>query len=201
MAKYALRSFDRITFFGLGAKEHRFDRITWLARSREATQGYSIQVTPHFRETFKFHFQKRGKGSKKGTCQTHVAIEFPNFDISRWMTNTLSPPWWSITHFTKFVYVWKVVLQMFAISSNIQFQNVWGHGHCSLTLMHNAQCTVVVSFSHQFPSILESHKWNPCHFLVNLEVTNVSTMKIPLSKVVLWFDLLGSLERGSRAEL
>ena len=58
-------------------------------------------------------------------------------------------------------------------------------------------CLVV--FSHQFPSIYESLKWNPWHFLVDLEVPNVSNIKMSHSNGQ--FDTLGSHGKGLRGEL
>ena len=58
-------------------------------------------------------------------------------------------------------------------------------------------CLVVCSF--QFPSILGSHKWYPWHFPIDLEVSDVSNIK--MSQSYGHFDLLGSLGRCFRAEI
>ena len=70
----------------------------------------------------------------------------------------------------------------------------WGFGE---NMGGCGECLVV--FSLQFASILGNHIWDPCHFVVDLKVPNVSNIK--MSQRYGRFDLLGSLGRGFRAEL
>ena len=73
----------------------------------------------------------------------------------------------------------------------------WGSWWCWGCMGGCGRCPTV--FSLQFSSVLGNHLWDLCNFTTDLEVPNVSNIKI--SQCYGNFDLLGSLCRGFRAEL